>query len=90
MEEDKGIQDAQGSHKTNTQLWMNWEGNLCHYGVLMEDGLDDQDLILGNVRFFSIRSRVYASSGKHLTCYSKRPGRRADNSPTYIANFVLS
>jgi hypothetical protein len=33
-------------------------GKLCHYGVLMEDGPDEQDSILDSVKFVSIRSRV--------------------------------
>lgn len=81
---ERGTRDAQRGHKRK------WEVTLCHYIVLMEDGLDDQDSILGSVRVFSIRSRVYTSSGHQLTFYSKRPERRADHSPTYSAKFVLS
>lgn len=57
MAVDRGIQDAQRDHKTKTTL-VEMRGKLCHYGVLMEDGPDEQDSILDSVKFFSIRSRV--------------------------------
>jgi len=57
MAVDRGIQDAQRDHKTKTTLG-EMRGKLCHYGVLMEDGPDEQDSILDSVKFVSIRSRV--------------------------------
>jgi hypothetical protein len=87
MEVDKGTQDAQRSHKTNTPL-VEMRGKAL--SLLCTDGRRT-----GRPGFNSWQRQVFfrfahaftPALEKNLTFYSKRPERRADHSPTYIVKF---